>query len=308
MTKKILLSLLVLLVSTSTSYLLAFNKKTPTFNHFTYPYGKYKALIMSFDDGCITDLKLVTLFNKYHITGTFNISSSFMGTTQIWSVKNGDTTRQTYIKENQIVKIYKNHEIAVHGASHRNFLKISPEAVLEEVNTDIQKLSQLTHRKINSLAYPFGSSNNAIAQLIASTGLSNARTVKESLNFELADNFFLWNPTCRDDKALDFSDSYLNLREKKLSVFYIWGHSWELENEKRWNNMVGFCKIISNKKDIWYTGSGNLANYLNALKKVTIGANEITNPKDNLPVWLNLSSGTIVLKPGHHIKITKLNY
>lgn len=298
-----LLLCIILFVTLQAFYQLTPGKITPTFNGFAYPDGKYKALIMSFDDGCVSDIKLAALFDKYHIKGTFNLSSNFIGTTQIWSIKNGDTTRQSYIPEKTILKIYKNHEIAAHSATHKNFLKITKAEIINQINTDIQKLELLTKRKMTSIAYPFGATNDSVSKIVATTALTNARTVKANNNFELPDNLLMWNPTCRDDKALDFLDSYLKLNEKKLSVFYVWGHSWELGNGKRWDDMVQFCQSISNKKDIWYTTSGKLADYINAIKKVKITNNRITNPEDNLTVWLNLSSGITKLEAGQHIEI-----
>lgn len=44
-----------------------------TYNCF--PGGKFKALTMSYDDGVIDDERLVNIFNKYGIKGTFNINS-----------------------------------------------------------------------------------------------------------------------------------------------------------------------------------------------------------------------------------------
>lgn len=293
----------LLFIVCQTFTLLAYNKPKPAFQSFAYPGGKYKALVMSFDDGCVADIKLAALFDKYNIIGTFNISSSPIGSTQIWSITNGDTIRQSYVSEETILKIYKKHEIAAHGTTHKNFLKITKDEILEQINVDIQKLNLLTKRKITSLAYPFGATNDAVSKIVATTGITNARTVKSTNNFELPSNLLMWNPTCRDDKALSFLENYIKSSQKKLSVFYVWGHSWELGNGKRWDNMVQFCKSISNRKDIWYTGSGRLANYINATKKVTIKDNIITNPKGNLTVWLNLSSGVTKLKPGHHIKI-----
>ena len=303
--RKLLFCFIVLMLLQGFDYLPS-DKPTDTFNDFAYPGGKYKALIMSFDDGCVADIKLAALFDKYKIIGTFNISSDPIGTTQIWSIKNGDTIRQSYVSEETILKIYKNHEIAAHGATHKNFLKISKDEILDQINVDIQKLNLLTRRKITSMAYPFGAANDSVSKIVAGTAITNARTVKSTNNFELPQNLLIWNPTCRDDKALNFLDNYLKSKEKKLSVFYVWGHSWELGNGKRWGNMVEFCKSISNQKDIWYTGSGTLAHYINATKKVKIKDNIITNPKGNLTVWLNLSSGVTKLKPGHQIELKML--
>ncbi len=37
-----------------------------------FPGGKSKALILSFDDGNVTDKRLVKLMNKYGLIGTFH--------------------------------------------------------------------------------------------------------------------------------------------------------------------------------------------------------------------------------------------
>ena len=40
-----------------------------------FPGGKHKVLTMSYDDGKIQDRRLVGIFNKYGIKGTFNVNS-----------------------------------------------------------------------------------------------------------------------------------------------------------------------------------------------------------------------------------------
>ena len=40
-----------------------------------YPGGKHKVLTLSYDDGKIQDRRLVSIFNKYGIRGTFNLNS-----------------------------------------------------------------------------------------------------------------------------------------------------------------------------------------------------------------------------------------
>ena len=45
--------------------------------------GKKKAVTMSFDDGHVYDIRLVELFNKYGIKGTFHLNSKLFGTLSI---------------------------------------------------------------------------------------------------------------------------------------------------------------------------------------------------------------------------------
>jgi len=46
--------------------------------YITYPGGRFKALTMSYDDGRPQDRRLVELFNKYGIRGTFHLNSGLM--------------------------------------------------------------------------------------------------------------------------------------------------------------------------------------------------------------------------------------
>lgn len=270
---------------------------------FTYPNGHYKSLIMSYDDGVIQDLEFVALLNKHGIKGTFNLNSSFIGKTNGWPQPNGDTIYQKYIPNDSLLIVYKNHEIAAHGAYHKNYQDISFEEAMEDITTDIAALTRMTKNDIISFAYPFGNTTDSVTLGLSKTSITNARTVDDTFTFDLPDNYLLWNPTCHDSKVLKYSEEYIDLNEKELSVFYVWGHSWEFGDEKRWNNIKSFCKTIGKQKDIWFAGTGELTNYLKALEAVEIDIDQITNPADNAPVWIELESGNRILEPGESIKI-----
>lgn len=270
---------------------------------FTYPDGNTKALILSYDDGTIQDIELTQLFDKNNLVGTFNLNSKYLGVTRGWPQQNGDTIYQRYVPKDSLLIIYKNHEIAAHGALHKNFTDISLEEVLEEINTDLEILEKLTNRKIVSMAYPFGNTNDTIAKLIASTGIKNGRTVDDTHEYGFPTNYMMWHPTCHDSKVLDHLDSYIALNEQELSVFYVWGHSWEFGNKERWDNMVRFCEEIGKANDIWSIGHGELTNYLLAVENVQVDEQKIVNPSDNLPVWIHLSSGIKKLEPGELIRL-----
>jgi peptidoglycan-N-acetylglucosamine deacetylase len=268
---------------------------------FVYPDGNNKALIMSYDDGLIEDIRLIKLFDENKIIGTFNLNSELLGTTKLWPQKNAPAIVASYVSKDSLLLIYKNHEIAAHSAAHRDFKNLNDSEILEEVVTDIDNLNRLTKRKIVSMAYPFGNSNQHIAELISNTGLTNARIVSDTYTFSLPDTFLLWHPTCHDSKALDLIDDYLALNISKLSVFYVWGHSWEFNDAKRWNDISKFCEEIGNRKDIWYVGCGEFIDYQIALKRLIITKESISNPIDNIEIWFKQDGIMKVLKPGKRI-------
>ena len=269
---------------------------------FVYPDGNTKALIMSYDDGTIDDIRLVRLFDENKIIGTFNLNSGHLGMTHAWAQKNGDSIHVKYLSKDSLQLVYKNHEIASHSYSHKDFKNINDDEILQEIELDIDALTKITKRKIVSMAYPFGNSSPHIAKLINNTGLTNARTVGDTYTFNLPDTFLLWRPTCHDSKALGLLDKYLSLNNNKMSVFFVWGHSWEFNDAKRWANMRNFCKKIGKRKDIWYVGCGEFIDYQLTLKKLKITPDYVINPKENKEVWFKQDGVLNVLKPGESIK------
>ncbi|GAA4235021.1 polysaccharide deacetylase family protein [Postechiella marina] len=260
-------------------------------------------MVLSYDDGTIEDIELARLFDKNKLVGTFNLNSRYLGVTRSWPQKNGDTIYQKYVPKDSLLIIYKNHEIAAHGTLHKNFGDILNKEILEEVNTDIDALTKLTNKDIVSLAYPFGNTNASIAKLISRTGIINGRTVADTYKFSLPEHYMMWHPTCHDSKALDYLSTYLEMNNQELSLFYVWGHSWEFGDVKRWYDMVKFCNKVGKAKDIWSVGNGELTKYLKAIENIEIKNNRITNPVDNEAIWINLSTGIKKLNPGNTIKI-----
>ena len=172
MIKALLLSTLIIVLG-----LLAMGcSEKNTFINWTYPDGKYKALIMSYDDGLDDDIALAQLFDRYGIIGTFHLNSGLLDTRAIWNEGKPNEILQTYLSKDTLVHVFKNHEIAVHGTYHKALVGLSDKEILEEINVDIENLTILSDRKISSMAYAFGSTNDHVAEVIGTTPLTNART------------------------------------------------------------------------------------------------------------------------------------
>ena len=297
MIKALLLSTLIIVLG-----LLAMGcSEKNTFINWTYPDGKYKALIMSYDDGLDDDIALAQLFDRYGIIGTFHLNSGLLDTRAIWNEGKPNEILQTYLSKDTLVHVFKNHEIAVHGTYHKALVGLSDKEILEEINVDIENLIILSDRKISSMAYAFGSTNDHVAEVIGTTPLTNARTVKSSYNFDLPKDYYLWNPTCHDSEALEYLEAYISLDSPSLSLFYVWGHSWELRDTLRNQNILKFCNKIGDRDDIWYTGAGNFADYHASLKALEIGPQQIVNPEGNGVVYYREKGQLKSLDPGQKL-------
>ena len=268
---------------------------------WVYPDGNHKALIMSYDDGLDDDIVLAQLFDRYGIIGTFHLNSGLLDTRAIWYQGKPNEFVGTYLSKDTLVHVFKNHEIAVHGTYHKALVGLSDEEILEEINVDIENLTILSDRKISSMAYAFGSTNDHVAEVIGTTPLTNARTVKPSYNFELPQDYYLWNPTCHDSEALEYLEAYISFDSPSLSLFYVWGHSWELRDTLRNQNILKFCNKIGDRDDIWYTGAGNFADYHASLKALEIGPQQIVNPEGNGIVYYREKGQLKNLNPGQRL-------
>ena len=268
---------------------------------WVYPNGNHKALIMSYDDGLDDDIALAQLFDRYGIIGTFHLNSGLLDTRAIWYQGKPNEFLGTYLSKDTLLYVFKNHEIAVHGTYHKALVGLSDEEILEEINVDIENLTILSDRKISSMAYAFGSTNDHVAEVIGTTPLTNARTVKPSYNFELPQDYYLWNPTCHDSEALEYLEAYLSLDSPSLSLFYVWGHSWELRDTLRNQNILKFCKEIGDRDDIWYIGAGDFADYHASLKVLEIGPQQIVNPEGNGIVYYREKGQLKSLNPGQRL-------
>ena len=85
-----------------------------------FPGGKHKALTMSYDDGKLQDRRLVEIFNRYGIRGTFNLNSGLFG-------------RPERIDAAEIPELYRGHEVACHTVTHPTIARSPlPEVTREE--------------------------------------------------------------------------------------------------------------------------------------------------------------------------------
>ena len=268
---------------------------------WVYPNGNHKALIMSYDDGLDDDIALAQLFDRYGIIGTFHLNSGLLDTRAIWYQGKPNEFLGTYLSKDTLLYVFKNHEIAVHGTYHKALVGLSDEEILEEINVDIENLTILSDRKISSMAYAFGSTNDHVAEVIGTTPLTNARTTKSSYNFDLPEDYYLWNPTCHDSEALEYLEAYISLDSPSLSLFYVWGHSWELRDTLRNQNILKFCNEIGDRDDIWYTGAGDFADYHASLKVLEIGPQQIVNPEGNGVVYYREKGQLKSLNPGQRL-------
>lgn len=257
--------------------------------YYCYPQGKYKALTMSYDDGREQDIRLVSIFNKYGIRGTFNLNSGLM-------------ERPDKVPVEMIPSLYEGHEIATHTMTHPTIERCPLSTVAEEILEDRRRLEKMTGRIIRGHAYPNGSYSKEIEQLFSSLGIAYARVVPTEPTFALPTNPMEWKGTCHHDnpKLMEYGQFLLDFKKKQyLKLMYVWGHSYEFDNNNNWNVIEDFCKLMGGRDDIWYATNIEIIDYMQVLKNLQFSADAgaVFNPSAQ-SAWLCVNDNTIIEAKG----------
>ena len=146
-----------------------------------WPGGKKRALTMSYDDGVPEDARLLDIFNKNGIKGSFHLNSG-----NIFS----------RYPEETLAKVYAGHEISCHMVSHP-FPADQPDmAVLAEIQEDRRALEAAAGYVVRGMSYPFGNYNHRVIDLLRTAGIEYSRTTRATNGYTLPEDFLEWHPTC----------------------------------------------------------------------------------------------------------------
>ena len=159
--------------------------------------GKKKAVTFSFDDGVTQDIRLIKMFDKYGLKGTFNLNSGFLGL-EGTLFRNGRTVRHDKVELEKIKEVYHGHEVAVHTLTHPNLTGLEAEEIIKQVEEDRRRLSLICGYEVVSMAYPCGGVNNddRVAEIIRNnTGVRFARGLDSTYSFDLQQNLLRFKPT-----------------------------------------------------------------------------------------------------------------
>ena len=259
-----------------------------------YKDGKHKAMTMSYDDGQIHDLRLLDIFNKNGIKGTFHLNSGKF-----------DDEKGKFLTSNDVATKFEGHEISVHTLTHPFLERVSDEEIVYEVTEDRKKLEALCGYPVRGMSYPYGTYTPAVIEKLRLLGMQYSRTTKSTGKFGVPADFMEWHPTCHqaDAKLFDYLEAFKN-HKYPMPLFYIWGHSFEFPRDDSWERMEQFCAAAANDPHVWYATNIEIYDYVMALRALRFAADRtmVYNPSAT-EVWVEVDGTPVACPAG---KVTKL--
>ncbi len=259
-----------------------------------FPGGRHKVLTMSYDDGKPEDVRLVEIFRKNGIKGTFHLNAGLYGDPE-----------KGRLPLEQIRELYDGMEIACHTYTHPTIERCPMSQVIAQTLEDRKALEAVAGYTVRGMSYPNGSYTKEIEEAMRLCGIEYSRTVAETQGFAMPDNFMEWKSTCHHNhNLLENGRRFLDLNKTQyLYMMYVWGHSYEFRTHDNWELIEEFCEMMGGQDNIWYATNIEIVDYLKAWDTLRFSADGTFcyNPSAT-PLWVEVNKKHYCVEPGTQLR------
>lgn len=247
-----------------------------------FPNFRTKALTLSYDDGCVADKRLCSILDQHGLKSTFNIPGEWWGLIGRHVHMTQEDALEYYIKQG--------HELAAHGFHHRKLTELSSREIQREVILDRQSHEALTGQPVTGMAYPFSAFDDRVVEAVRACGISYARTGTYADGFSLPTDWLRLPVTCHhnDPRLMELARAFVESTDPFPSLFYLYGHSYEFDDDDNWHVIKNFCAYVGGRDDIWYVTNGEIFRYILAYRQLGFSRETMTleNPSDT-DLWID---------------------
>ena len=278
-----------------------------------YPEGKAKAVTLSYDDGIPEDKRFSDIISAYGIKCTFNLNSKRL--------------RSNALTDEEIKKymLERGHEIAVHGALHRAEGTLRTIEGIKDVIDCRLDLEERFGIIIRGMAYPDtginyfsnGATYEKIKTYLADLDIVYSRTLGGDNNsFMLPNDWYAWMPTAHhaNPEIMTLIDEFINLdlstkvyhAIRGPRLFYLWGHSYEFDNDDNWDVIERFAEQTGGHDEIWYATNIEIYDYVKAYERLEMSFDKklFRNPSA-VDVWFEHRKEVYCVPAGKGLEIER---
>lgn len=271
--------------------------------YMRFPGGLSKAVTLSYDDGVAADRRLREIIDKYGLKCTFNLNSTLFDCVGWHNRMNEEETYNLFSRGP--------HEIALHGARHIYLDKVPLPEAIREVVLNRDWLEHKFGRIVNGMAYAYNGYNAAVKGALADLGVQYARTTSSTFSFSLPQDFLEWHPTCHHrqrEEMFSLLEKFVGgspeseFKNREPWLFYLWGHSYEFDDDDNWEDIEKFCAAVADADGVWAATNGEVCRYINAYRSLTFSLDgERVFNGSYMPVWIEIRGKVYVVPAGGEV-------
>lgn len=237
-----------------------------------YPGFRDKAVTLTYDDGTVSDRKLVEIMSKYGLKGTFNINAGLMP----------ETNDGSHLGMKEAVELYTStgNEIAAHGYKHQWLTEMDTAMMVNEILTDRIALEKCLGVPVRGLAYAYGAYDDTVVEILRQCGYVYARSTVSTEKFDIPTDWLRMPITCRHrtPRLMELAKAFLEgppgayhwVQTPRL--FVLMGHSHEFANENNWHIIEEFAAYVGNREDVWYATNMEVYDYVKSFENLQFAA------------------------------------
>jgi hypothetical protein len=115
-----------------------------------------------------------------------------------------------------------------------------------------------------------------------------SRTVTSTEEFEIPTDWLHLPATCHHNnpRLMELADKFLDdtparhFWNERPKLFYLWGHSYEFNDNDNWEIIENFAKKVGNREDVWYATNIEIYDYVKAFDSLvfSVDMKRICNP------------------------------
>lgn len=275
--------------------------------YMRYPGFRTRALTLSYDDGVEQDRKFIEIIDRYSIKCTFNLNSNkFYDEPQ--QFEPGRIHRIMTRAAAQELYIGSGHEVAAHMLDHPHPKEITPLANVAQIFEDRKNLEEMFGTEVRGMAYPYGEYSDATIEAAKNCGIVYSRTTQSTCRFDLPTDWLRLPATCHHNspRLMELAEDFMTRKVTQVPLlFYLWGHTYEFEQNDNWDVIERFCQRVGNSDEVWYATNIEVHDYIEAFRalRFTADGEKVFNPTC-IPVCIETNEGRkLTVQPGEWVQL-----
>ena len=194
------------------------------------------------------DIRLIGLLRRHGARASFNLNPGLHGAQRghTWRYKGTKDVRR--LAKGELADVYEGFTIANHTVSHPWALRIPPDEWRREVVDGRKMLQDIFAQPVEGFVYPYGERSDGTDRIVREAGHSYARgtgsvCAAEPPGYPPADPL-RFVPDCHF-KDPDIMGKFAAAKSAGASVFYFWGHSYEMVDDEDWAHLDGILQALA---------------------------------------------------------------
>ena len=159
-----------------------------------------------------------------------------------------------------------------------------------------------------------GNDYQNVKTILQNTDIVYSRTLGgDSGSLLLPTDWHAWMPNMhhKNPEGFAWMDAFLGVKEENTRtanrhprIFYVWGHSYEFNNDDNWDLIEKICEKLAFKEDTWYATNIEIYNYCEAYSRLVWNAkgNKVYNPTQT-KIWFDIDAKQYSIAPGETLDV-----